>query len=164
MKNFKDIILEKLKVTPNNTGEFHEFKIQTIGSASPVVLNIMLRDIDFHMFNYENYISDVLDTDIVIYSPDLKDALNYSKITLKDSLPKFLNNILTIMNTSKSDHIKYGLQQFIRRINKSYTNKKLGFKIQYKNRGEGAEEYILIFNGKEYDYTTDHILILRIIG
>ena len=164
MKNFKDIILEKLKVTPNNTGEFHEFKIQTIASASPLVLNIMLRDIDFHMFNYENYINNILDTDIVISSPDLKDALNYSKITLKDSLPKFLNNILTIMNTSKSDHIKYGLQQFIRRINKSYINKKLGVKIQYKNRGVGSEEYILIFNGKEYDYTTDNILILQITG
>ena len=164
MKNFKDIILEKLKVTPNNTGEFHEFKIQTIGSASPLVLNIMFSDIDFHMFDYENYINNVLDSDIVIYSADLKDALNYSKITLKDSLPKFLNNILTIMNTSKSDDIKRNLQRFIRRINKSYTNKKLGFKIQYKNRGEGAEEYILIFNGKEYDYTTDNILILRITG
>ena len=124
----------------------------------------MLRDIDFHMFDYENYINNVLDSDIVIYSADLKDALNYSKITLKDSLPKFLNNILTIMNTSKSDDIKRNLQRFIRRINKSYTNKKLGFKIQYKNRGEGAEEYILIFNGKEYDYTTDNILILRMNG
>ena len=164
MKNFKDIILEKLKVTPNNTGEFHEFKIQAISSASPLVLNIMLRDIDFHMFNYENYISDVLDSDIVIYSADLKDALNYSKITLKDSLPKFLNNILTIMNTSKSDDIKRNLQRFIRRINKSYTNKKLGVKMQYKNRGIGSEEYILIFNGKEYDYTTDNILILQITG
>ena len=68
------------------------------------------------------------------------------------------------MNTSKSDDIKRNLQRFIRRINKSYTNKKLGVKIQYKNRGEGAEEYILIFNGKEYDYTTDNILILRING
>lgn len=164
MKNFKDIILEKLKVTPNNTGEFHEFKIQRIASASPMTLSIMLRDIDFHMFDYENYINNVLDTDIVISSQDLKDALSYSKITLKDSLPKFLNNILTIMNTSKSDHIKYGLQQFIRRINKSYTNKKLGFKIQYKNRGEGSEEYILLFHSKEYDYTTDNILILQITG
>ena len=164
MKNFKDIILEKLKVTPNNTGEFHEFKIQAIASASPLVLNIMLHDIDFHMFNYENYINNILDTDIVISSPDLKDALNYSKITLKDSLPKFLNNILTIMNTSKSDDIKRNLQRFIRRINKSYINKKLGVKMQYKNRGVGSEEYILIFNGKEYDYTTDNILILQITG
>ena len=164
MKNFKDIILEKLKVTPNNTGEFHEFKIQTIASTSPLVLNIMLRDIDFHMFNYENYINNILDTDIVISSEDLKDALNYSKITLKDSLTKFLNNILTIMNTSKSDDIKRNLQQFIRRINKYYINKKLGVKMQYKNRGVGSEEYILIFNGKEYDYTTDNILILQITG
>ena len=164
MKNFKDIILEKLKVTPNNTGEFYEFKIQTIASASPMTLSIMLRDIDFHMFNYENYINNVLDTDIVISSPDLKTELNYSKSPLRDSLSKFLNNILTIMNTSKSDHIKYGLQQFIRRINKSYTNKKLGVKIQYKNRGVGSEEYILLFHSKEYDYTTDNILILQITG
>ena len=122
----------------------------------------MLGDIDFHMFDYENYINNVLDSDIVIYSADLKDALNYSKITLKDSLPKFLNNILTIMNTSKSDHIKYGLQQFIRRINKSYTNKKLEVKISYANLGLDSERYLLIFNAKEYDFKTDNILILQI--
>ena len=160
MKQFKDILLEKLKVT-KNTGVF---KITDIASAAPGFLTIMMSNISFHMFDYENYITNVLDTDIDISSPKLKDELEYSKSTLRDYLPKFLNNILTIMNTSKSDQIKYGLQQFIRRINKSYTNKKLGVKIQYKNRGEGAEEYILIFNGKEYDYTTDHILILQIIG
>ena len=159
MKNFKDIILEKLKVTPNNTGEF---KIQRITSLSPVALNIMLRDIDFHMFDYGDYINDILDADIVISSTDLKDALNYSKITLKDSLTKFLNNILSIMSTSISDHIKYNLQQFIRRINKSYTNKKLGVTINYTYLGVDSEKYILIFNSKEYDFKTDNILILEI--
>ena len=162
MKNFKDIILEKLKVTPNNTGEFHEFKIQTIGSASPTVLNIMLRDIDFHMFDYENYINNVLDADIIIYSADLKDALNYSKITLKDSLPKFLNNILTIMNTSKSDQIKFSLQYFIKIINKHYTGKKLEVKISYANLGLDSERYLLIFNADEGGFKTDNILILEI--
>ena len=90
MKNFKDIILEKLKVTPNNTGEFHEFKIQTIGSASPVVLNIMLRDIDFHMFNYENYINNVLDSDIAIYSVDLKEARLLKKVMKTYHLMKII--------------------------------------------------------------------------
>ena len=162
MKNFKDIILEKLKVTPNNTGEFHEFKIQAIASASPLVLNIMLGDINFHMFDCENYINNVLDTDIVISSPDLKDALNYSKITLKDSLPKFLNNILTIMNTSKSDHIKYNLQQFIKTINKSYIDKKLEVKINYTYLGVDSEKYILIFNAKNGGFNTDNILTIEI--
>ena len=92
MKNFKDIILEKLKVTPKNTGEF---KIQRISSAAPVVLTIMMSNIDFHMFDCENYITNVLDTDIVISSLKLKDELNYSKSTLKDHLPKFLNNIFS---------------------------------------------------------------------
>ena len=162
MKNFKDIILEKLKVTPNNTGEFHEFKIQAIASASPLVLNIMLGAINFHMFDCENYINNVLDTDIVISSPDLKDALNYSKITLKDSLPKFLNNILTIMNTSKSDHIKYNLQQFIKTINKSYIDKKLEVKINYTYLGVDSEKYILIFNAKNGGFNTDNILTIEI--
>ncbi len=110
MKDFKDILLEKLKVT-KNTGEF---KIQQITSATPGVLTIMMSNIRFYMFDYENYITNVLDTDIVISSSKLKDELNYSKSRLRDYLPKFLNNILTIMNTSKSDHIKYNLQQFIK--------------------------------------------------
>ena len=162
MKNFKDIILEKLKVTPNNTGEFNEFKIQRITSEAPIVLTLMMSNIDFHMFDCENYITNVLDTDIVISSSRLENELNYSKSTLKDHLPKFLNNILTIMNTSKSDHIRYNLQQFIKSINKSYMNKKIEVKINYTYLGVDSEKYILIFNSKEYDFKTDNILILEI--
>ena len=159
MKNFKDIILEKLKVTPKNTGEF---KIQRISSAAPVVLTIMMSNIDFHMFDCENYITNVLDTDIVIASLKLKDELNYSKSTLKDHLPKFLNNILTIMNTSKSDQIKFSLQYFIKIINKHYTGKKLEVKISYANLGLDSERYLLIFNADEGGFKTDNILILQI--
>ena len=85
MKDFKDIILEKLKVT-KNTGEF---KIQQITSAAPVVLTIMMSNISFHMFDYENYITNVLDTDIIISSQKLKDELNYSKSTLYVSRSRF---------------------------------------------------------------------------
>ena len=159
MKNFKDIILEKLKVTPKNTDEF---KIQRISSAAPVVLTIMMSNIDFHMFDCENYITNVLDTDIVIASLKLKDELNYSKSTLKDHLPKFLNNILTIMNTSKSDQIKFSLQYFIKIINKHYTGKKLEVKISYANLGLDSERYLLIFNADDGGFKTDNILILQI--
>ena len=162
MKNFKDIILEKLKVTPNNTGEFNEFKIQTISSASPIVLTIMMSNIDFRMFDCENYITNVLDTDIVISSSRLENELNYSKSTLKDHLPKFLNNILTIINTSKSDQIKFSLQYFIKIINKHYTDKKLEVKISYANLGLDSERYLLIFNADEGGFKTDNILILQI--
>ena len=160
MKDFKDIILEKLKVTPKNTGEF---KIQQITSAAPVVLTIMMSNISFHMFDYENYITNVLDTDIIISSQKLKDELNYSKSTLRDYLTKFLNNILTIMNTSKSDYIKYNLQQFIKTINKSYIDQKLEVKINYTYLGLYSEKYILIFNAKNGDFTTDNILTIEII-
>ena len=162
MKNFKDIILEKLKVTPNNTGEFNEFKIQRITSEAPIVLTLMMSNIDFHMFDCENYITNVLDTDIVISSPRLKNELNYSKSTLKDHLPKFLNNILTIMNTSKSDQIKFSLQYFIKIINKHYTGKKLEVKISYANLGLDSERYLLIFNADEGGFKTDNILIIEI--
>ena len=159
MKNFKDIILEKLKVTPKNTGEF---KIQRISSDAPIVLTLMMSNLDFHMFDCENYITNVLDTDIVIASLKLKDELNYSKSTLKDHLPKFLNNILTIMNTSKSDQIKFSLQYFIKIINKHYTGKKLEVKISYANIGLDSERYLLIFNADEGGFKTDNILILQI--
>lgn len=162
MKNFKDIILEKLKVTPNNTGESKEFKIERIASAAPIVLTLMMGNIDFHMFDYENYITNVLDTDIVISSARLKNELNYSKSTLRDHLPKFLNNILTIMNTSKSDKIKFSLQYFIKIINKHYTNKKLEIKISYANPGVDSEKYLLIFNADEGGFKTDNILIIEI--
>ena len=160
MKNFKDIILEKLKVTPKNT--IGEFKIQRISSAAPIVLTPMMSNIDFHMFDCENYITNVLDGDIVISSLKLKDELNYSKSTLKDHLPKFLNNILTIMNTSKSDQIKFSLQYFIKIINKHYTGKKLEVKISYANLGLDSERYLLIFNADEGGFKTDNILILQI--
>lgn len=159
MKNFKDIILEKLKVTPKNTDEF---KIQTISSDAPIVLTLMMSNIDFHMFDYENYITNVLDTDIVISPARLKNELNYSKSTLRDHLPKFLNNILTIMNTSKSDQIKFSLQYFIKIINKHYTDKKLEVKISYANPGVDSEKYLLIFNAYEGGFKNDNILILQI--
>ena len=159
MKQFKDILLEKLKVT-KNTGEF---KIQQIASAAPGILTIMMSNIRFYMFDYENYITNVLDTDIDISSPKLKDELEYSKSTLRDYLPKFLNNILTIMNTSKSDHIRYNLQQFIKTINKYYIDKKLEVKINYAYLGVDSEKYILVFNAKNGGFNTDNILTIEII-
>lgn len=160
MKDFKNILLEKLKVTSNNTGEF---KIQQITSAAPVVLTSMMSNISFHMFDYENYITNVLDSDIIISSQKLKDELNYSKSALRDYLPKFLNNILTIMNTSKSDYIKYNLQQFIKTINKSYIDQKLEVKINYTYLGVDSEKYILIFNTKNGGFNADNILTIEII-
>ena len=91
MKNFKDIILEKLKVTPKNTGEF---KIQRISSAAPVVLTIMMSNIDFHMFDCENYITNVLDTDIVISS-------------LHKTLPSLTQTaVVNVFNEKYADKVK----------------------------------------------------------
>ena len=77
MKHFKDILLEKLKITKNTS----EFKITEITSADPIDLIVMIGNISFHRFDYENYIDNVLDADIIISPKNLKDELNYSELT-----------------------------------------------------------------------------------
>ena len=162
MKDFKDIILEKLKVTTNDKSEFN---IEKITSEDLKVLTFMLGDIPFYMFDYEKYINNILETDIVVSPKKLKDELyyhhgKYSK--LKDCLPKFLNNILTIMNTSKPDHIKYNLQQFIKEVNKFFARKELLIKINYSYLGVNSEKYILVIGAKDVDFTADDILNIEI--
>lgn len=158
MKDFKDIILEKLRVTTTNKPKF---KVEKITSKFANVLTLMMRDIPFYMFEYGNYIENILNSDIDI-SEKIKEELYNHYSNLKDLLPDFLNIILTIMNTSKSDRIKYNIQQFIKKVNKFYKSKELFIKINYSYLGVDSEKYILVFGAKEDDFTTDDILNIEI--
>jgi len=154
MKDFKDIILEKLRVTITDKPNF---KVEKITSKFATVLTLMMRDIPFYMFDYADYIKNILNSDIDI-SEKIKEELYSRYSNLKDLLPAFLNIILTIMNTSKPDRIKYNIQQFIKKINKYYKSKELFIKINYSYLGVDSEKYILVFGSKEGDFTTDDIL------
>lgn len=154
MKDFKDIILEKLRVTKKNNPNF---KVEKITSKSANVLTLMMRDIPFYMFDYIDYIKNILNSDIDI-SEKIKEELYSHYSNLKDLLPVFLNIILTIMNTSKPDYIKYNLQQFIKKVNKYYKGKELLIKINYSYLGVDSEKYILVFEAKEGAFNADDIL------
>lgn len=158
MKDFKDIILEKLRVTTNDKAKF---KIEKITSNFANVLTIMMRDIPFYVFDYENYIENILKSDINI-SEKIKGELYSQYSNLKELLPIFLNIILTIMNTSKSDRVKYNIRQFIKKVNTFYGRKELRIKINYSYLGVDSEKYILIFGAKDGDFTTDNILNIEI--
>lgn len=162
MKNFKDIIFEKLRVTTNDKANFTNFKIEKITSKFANVLTLIMRDIPFYTFDYENYIENILNSDINICE-NIKEELYSNYSNLKKLLPKFLNIILTIMNTSKSDRIKYNIQQFVKKINKFISpDKELLIKINYSYLGIDSERYILVFSAKEDNYTVDDILNLII--
>jgi hypothetical protein len=152
MKSIKDTILEKLKIK-TNASNFH---IEKISSNANNVLNFMMRDIPFYEFEYEEYIKDILNSDIDICEK-IKGELNSNFNNLKELLPDFLNIILTIMNKSKSDYIRYNIQQFVKKLNKSYKSKELFVTINYSYLGN-SEKYILVFGAKGDDFTTDDIL------
>lgn len=152
MKSIKDTILEKLKIK-TNASNFH---IEKISSNANNVLNFILRDIPFYEFEYEEYIKDILNSDIDICEK-IKGELNSNFNNLKELLPDFLNIILTIMNKSKSDYIRYNIQQFVKKLNKSYKSKELFVTINYSYPGN-SEKYILVFGAKGDDFTTDDIL------
>jgi hypothetical protein len=157
MKSIKDTILEKLKIK-TNASNFH---IEKISSNANNVLNFMMRDIPFYEFEYEEYIKDILNSDIDICEK-IKGELNSNFSNLNELLPIFLNIILTIMNNSKSDHIKYNIHQFVKKVNKSYKSKELFLIINYSHLGLDSERYILVFGAKGDDFTTDDILKLVI--
>lgn len=152
MKSIKDTILEKLKIK-TNASNFH---IEKISSTANNVLNFMMRDIPFYEFEYEEYIKDILNSDIDICE-NIKEELYNNNSNFKKLLPDFLNIILTIMNNSKSDYIRYNIQQFVKKLNKSYKSKELFVTINYSYLGD-SEKYILVFGAKGDDFTTDDIL------
>lgn len=158
MKNLKDTILEKLKIKTTPDSNFH---IEKMTSNANNVLNFMMRDIPFYEFEYEEYIKDILNSDIDICEK-IKGELNSNFSNLKELLPIFLNIILTIMNKSKSDHIKYNIHQFVKKINKFYKDKELFLIINYSYLGLDSDRYILVFGAKGDDFTTDDILKLVI--
>lgn len=158
MKNFKDIILEKLRVT---TTDKPKFKVEKITSKFANVLTLMMRDIPFYLFEYGTYIENIVNSDIDI-SEKIKGELHSRYSNLKDLLPNFLNIILTIMNTSKPDRIKYNIRQFVKKLNKYYGHKELLIKINYSYLGVDSEKYILVFGAKENDFTTNDILTIEI--
>lgn len=158
MKNLKDTILEKLKIKATADSNFH---IEKMTSNDNNVLNFMMRDIPFYEFEYDEYIKDILNSDIDTCEK-IKGALNSNFSNLKELLPVFLNIILTIMNKSKSDHIRYNISQFVKKINKFYKDKELFVTINYSYLGLDSERYVLVFGAKGDDFTTDDILKLFI--
>lgn len=159
MKDFKDTILEKLKIKANSISKF---RIEKISSNAPIVLTNVLRKMPFYEFKYEDYIKDILNSDINICE-NIKEELYNNYSNLKTLLPNFLNIILDIMNNSKSDHIRYNIQQFVKKINKLIpSDRELLIKINYSYLGLDSEKYILVFGTKEGDFTDDDILNLVI--